>query len=77
MSSQRLNRNLENLGKAISQLDEALQELETPIVRDASIQRFELTYELLWKTVKNFKKRYMVFGLFRHVRYSRKHSHLT
>ena len=52
--SDKLNRNLENFGRALSQLEKALAEVDTPIVRDATIQRFEFTYELCWKTLKGF-----------------------
>ncbi len=54
MKSGKYYRNLENLEKALRQFDTALREPETPIVRDASIQRFEFSYELLWKTLKSF-----------------------
>ena len=36
------------------QLGEALDETESPIVRDACFRRFKLSYELLWKTLKIF-----------------------
>ena len=36
------------------QLGEALDETESPIVRDACLRRFKLSYELLWKTLKIF-----------------------
>ena len=36
-------------GKALSRLHEAVDADETPMVRDALIQRFEFTYELGWK----------------------------
>ena len=52
MTSEKYNRNVESLGKALSQLEKALQEPGNPIVRDASIQRFEFSYELCWKTLK-------------------------
>jgi len=53
-NSEKLNRNLQNFNKALSQLKKALEEPESPIVRDATIQRFEFTYELCWKTLKNY-----------------------
>ncbi|MBT3179249.1 MAG: nucleotidyltransferase [Desulfobacula sp.] len=53
-NSEKLNRNLQNFDKALSQLKKALEEPESPIVRDATIQRFEFTYELCWKTLKNY-----------------------
>jgi nucleotidyltransferase substrate binding protein (TIGR01987 family) len=43
-----------NLNKAVKRFAEALQEPESSIVMDATIQRFEFTYELLWKTLKIF-----------------------
>jgi len=52
MTSEKYNRNIESLGNALSQLEKALQEPGNPIVRDASIQRFEFSYELCWKTLK-------------------------
>ena len=52
MMSEKYNRNIESLGKALSQLEKALLEPGNPIVRDASIQRFEFSYELCWKTLK-------------------------
>ena len=54
MKPDKYSRNIENLGKALAQFSKALAEPESAIVRDASIQRFEFTYELLWKTVKSF-----------------------
>ena len=43
MSSDKYNRNLKSL-----------EQSESPIVRDACLQRFEFCYELLWKTLKVF-----------------------
>ena len=54
MKPDKYSRNIENLEKALAQFSKALAEPETAIVRDASIQRFEFTYELLWKTLKSF-----------------------
>lgn len=54
MTSEKLDNSLKNLHKAMNRFSEALQEPESSIVRDASIQRFEFTYELLWKTLKVF-----------------------
>jgi len=48
------NRNLKSFDKALLQLGDALEESESPIVRDACLQRFEFCYELLWKTLKIF-----------------------
>ena len=38
--------------KALATLAEVLQEPKTPIVRDAAIQRFEYTFEALWKAAQ-------------------------
>jgi len=52
--SDKYNRNLKSFEKALLQLGDALEESESPIVRDACLQRFEFSYELLWKTLKVF-----------------------
>ena len=54
MPTDKYNRNLKSLEKALLQLSDALEESESPIVRDACLQRFEFSYELLWKTLKIF-----------------------
>lgn len=40
------------LVKAARKFEEVLVLQETEIVRDAAIQRFEFTYELVWKTLR-------------------------
>jgi nucleotidyltransferase substrate binding protein (TIGR01987 family) len=54
MTSEKLEKNLIQLKKAMDRFAEALREPESPIVLDATIQRFEFTYELMWKTLKTF-----------------------
>ena len=54
MPTDKYNRNLKSFEKALLQLGDALEESESPIVRDACLQRFEFSYELLWKTLKVF-----------------------
>ena len=54
MPTDKYNRNLRSFEKALLQLGDALEESESPIVRDACLQRFEFSYELLWKTLKIF-----------------------
>ncbi len=46
----------ESLGDAINRLEEVLKMTpdEHQIVMDATIQRFEFTFELFWKTLKRF-----------------------
>ena len=48
--------NLTNLDKALKTLKEAIDMDFTVVVRDAVIQRFEYTFELLWKTIKAYLK---------------------
>jgi len=54
MNSDKFKKNLDNFKKAIDRLEEVLQKPVSSIVMDATIQRFEFTYELLWKTLKIF-----------------------
>jgi nucleotidyltransferase substrate binding protein (TIGR01987 family) len=43
---------LKQFGRALASLREAVKKRETEIIRDATIQRFEFSFELLWKTLK-------------------------
>ena len=43
---------LEDFEKSVARLREALQEEKTSVSRDASILRFELAFDLAWKTLK-------------------------
>lgn len=47
------DRLLNDLRAALERLGEALGEPKTDIVRDASIQRFEFSFELFWKALKD------------------------
>ena len=58
MNMEKYKRNFEKLKKARLQFEKILKEFETDIIRDAAIQRFEFTYELLWKTLKAFLEEY-------------------
>ena len=42
------------LASAIARLKEALQEKESDIVIDGTLHRFEFTFELAWKTMKDY-----------------------
>ncbi|MCK5523816.1 MAG: HI0074 family nucleotidyltransferase substrate-binding subunit [Thiomargarita sp.] len=43
---------LQSFIKSIANLKSILAEAKTPIVRDAAIKRYELCYELAWKSVQ-------------------------
>lgn len=45
---------LESFHDALKRLREALDEPKTSLNRDASIQRFEFTVELAWKSIQKF-----------------------
>ena len=49
-----LDRILADLAAALGRLEEALLAPRTALNRDASIQRFEFTFELFWKALKVF-----------------------
>ena len=52
MSAERLFERVSDFRKALERLQEALLQPETSLIRDATIQRFEFTYELAWKALK-------------------------
>ena len=55
MSVDQIQLALNNLGRALGRLDEALSvPAENPLAIDATIQRFEFTIELFWKALKRF-----------------------
>lgn len=54
MNKNEVTYSLEKLEKAIVRLDEAVERARTEdeLIQDGAIQRFEFTFELLWKTLK-------------------------
>ncbi|MCH7724785.1 MAG: nucleotidyltransferase substrate binding protein [Bacteroidetes bacterium] len=52
--SDELKYSLEKLSSAIKRLDEGVKEAKDNLGRDGVIQRFEFTFELLWKTLRLF-----------------------
>ena len=52
--SDRLRQRVESLGRALDRLDEALAvSPDAPLAVDGTIQRFEFTFELAWKALKD------------------------
>ena len=51
-----LNKVLEDFGKAVKRLEEVLELKKTGVVRDSAIKRFELCFDLAWKSIKNYSK---------------------
>ena len=47
----RLDLQFEHFEKALERLKEALDEAESSFVRDSIIKRFEVTFEMAWKTM--------------------------
>jgi nucleotidyltransferase substrate binding protein (TIGR01987 family) len=47
-----MNIKLNHFKQAIENLEEVLKESKTDIVRDSAIKRYEICYELAWKTVQ-------------------------
>jgi nucleotidyltransferase substrate binding protein (TIGR01987 family) len=55
MSVETLRDSLDSLGSALNRFGEALARPDPDdIVMDGTIQRFEFTFELLWKTLRRF-----------------------
>lgn len=50
--SNRLIERVSDFLTAVTRLEEALAQPENSFIRDATIQRFEFTYELAWKALK-------------------------
>ncbi len=44
----------EDFSRAINRLSEALEEEETDVIVDGVLHRFEFTFELAWKTLKDY-----------------------
>ena len=52
--SERLRERLEGFGRALDRLDEALAvPADASLALDGTLQRFEFTFELAWKTLKD------------------------
>ena len=51
---ERYKQRREELNNAVSRLQEALNEQPSELVIDGVLHRFEFTFELAWKTMKNY-----------------------
>ncbi|OGX11180.1 MAG: hypothetical protein A2351_02925 [Omnitrophica bacterium RIFOXYB12_FULL_50_7] len=52
--SDEIQYSLEKLGKALASLKEGAEQAADDLSKDGVIQRFEFTFELLWKTLRIF-----------------------
>lgn len=57
MSKERFAERQAEVKDAATRLTEAVAQSESELVRDATIQRFEFTFEVVWKTLKLFLER--------------------
>jgi nucleotidyltransferase substrate binding protein (TIGR01987 family) len=57
MSKERFAERKSELQNAVKRLREAAAQPESDLVRDAVIQRFEFTFELVWKSLKLYLER--------------------
>lgn len=48
---------LEDFSKAIKKLEEVLRVKKTEITRDSAIKRFELCFDLAWKSIKDYARK--------------------
>lgn len=49
---------MEDFTNALKRLEEVLREEKTAIVRDSAIKRFEIVFDLAWKTTKAFLEKF-------------------
>lgn len=57
MSEERFAERRDEVANAVARLNEAVALPASDIVRDAVLQRFEFSFELVWKTLKLFLER--------------------
>ena len=50
MSKERFIERQADVHESVSRLSEAVAQPESELIRDATIQRFEFTFEVVWKT---------------------------
>ena len=54
LSNELLNKRIENFEKALKKLKQAFLVEPTELVIDGTLQRYEFTFELAWKTIKDY-----------------------
>jgi len=57
MSKERFNERQSDVRESAARLAEAVAQPESDLIRDATIQRFEFTFEVVWKTLKLYLER--------------------
>ena len=57
MSKERFIERQTNVRDSVARLAEAVAQPESELIRDATIQRFEFTFEVVWKTLKLYLER--------------------
>ena len=57
MSKERFIERQADVGASAARLAEAVAQQESDLIRDATIQRFEFTFEVVWKTLKLYLER--------------------
>jgi nucleotidyltransferase substrate binding protein (TIGR01987 family) len=57
MSKERFTERKSDVRESAARLAEAIAQPESALIRDATIQRFEFTFEVVWKTLKLYLER--------------------
>lgn len=57
MSKERFTERQSDVRESAARLAEAVAQPESELIRDATIQRFEFTFEVVWKTLKLYLER--------------------
>jgi nucleotidyltransferase substrate binding protein (TIGR01987 family) len=57
MSKERFTERQADVRESAARLAEAVAQPESELIRDATIQRFEFTFEVVWKTLKLYLER--------------------
>lgn len=52
-----LDKSIKDFSKMINNLEESLKQKRDEFMRDSAIKRFELCFDLAWKSIKNYAKK--------------------